>query len=86
MFASMEQRLIKKKFVEFVDFYNKNNIWTYIKPNAKIDQVTLDYDFDIKKYVFSFPLKNSECNNTVFFDSSKDLKSYVNFIVCDYLD
>ena len=85
MLVSMEQKLIKKNFVEFIDFTNDYNIWTYIKPHAKIDQVSLDYDYNRCKFIFSFPLKGSDCNNTVFFDNSDELKSYIKFIVCDYL-
>ena len=81
----MEQKLIKKNFVEFIDLPNHYNIWTYIKPHAKIDQVSLDFDYNRQQFIFSFPLKDSNSNNTIFFDNINELTPYVKFIVCDYL-
>jgi hypothetical protein len=67
MLVSMEQKLIKKNFVEFIDFNNNYNIWTYIKPHAKIDQVSLDYDYNRCKYIFLFPIKKIQIGITLYF-------------------
>ena len=85
MFASMERKIIGKNYDEHIDNFNSNNVWSYKYKNYPIDQITLDYDKDIAKYIFSYPLKNSEINYKSYFDSYSEVLKYMNYVVNNYL-
>jgi len=85
MFASMERKIIGKNYDEHFDNFNSNNVWSYKYKNYPIDQITLDYDKNMGKYIFSFPMKTGNINYTSYFDSYSDVLKYMNYVVNNYL-
>jgi len=81
----MERKIIGKNYDEYIDYKNKNNIWTFLNRENAIDQITLDYDKEINKYIFSFPIKTGDINYVSYFDSYSSVINYMNFVVNDYL-
>ena len=85
MFASLERKIISKNYDEHIDYKNGSNIWSYKYKDYPIDQITLDYDKTIDKYIFSFPMKTGNINYTSYFDSYSKAIKYMHFVVNDYL-
>ena len=85
MFASMERKIIDKNYDEYIDYKNKNNVWTFMNRDYAIDQITLDFDRSTNKYIFSFPMKNSNINYTSYFDSYSETIKYMDYVVNNYL-
>jgi hypothetical protein len=85
MFASMEKKIIDKNYDEYIDYKNQNNVWTFLNKDYAMDQISLDYDKDIDKYIFSFPMKIGDINYTTYFDSYSEAIKYMHFIVNEYL-
>jgi hypothetical protein len=85
MFASMERKIIDKNYDEYINYKNQNNVWTYLNKDDAIEQITLDYNKDINKYIFSFPMKTGNINYTSYFDSYSDVLIYMHFVVNEYL-
>jgi hypothetical protein len=85
MFASMEKKIIGKNYDEHIEYHNPNSIWCYKYKKQPINQISLDYDNDIEKYIFSFPMKTGDINYTTSFDNYSDTIKYMDFIVNHYL-
>lgn len=85
MFASIERKIINKNYDEYIDYKNQNNVWTFLNRDDAIDQISLDYDKDIDKYIFSFPIKTGDINYTVHFDSYSKAIKYMHFIINKYI-
>ncbi len=81
----MERKIIGKNYDEHFDNFNSNNVWSYKYKNYPIDQITLDYDKNMGKYIFSFPMKTGNINYTSYFDSYSDVLKYMNYVVNNYL-
>ena len=82
MFASVEKKLIEKKYNENL---NGAYIWAYYKNINYLKNIDLKYDLDRDEYIFSFPLNGSKFNYKAHFKYFDDMKRYVNYIVFDYL-
>jgi len=81
----MEKKIIDKNYDEYIDYKNQNNVWTFLNKDYAMDQISLDYDKDIDKYIFSFPMKIGDINYTTYFDSYSEAIKYMHFIVNEYL-
>lgn len=77
-------QLVKKKYVEYDDREECED-WCYYQLGCKIKQIYCRKKPD-GKYLFSFPLKNSQYNYNVLLDNSDGKGSeYIKNIIHSYL-
>lgn len=86
MFLTLEKDIVNKKFI---DLNNTKKIWSYYKKTDPTSQINFELvkDNKIKKYRFSFPMKNSPVHYVTYFkeNEKEKMENYVRFIINNYI-
>jgi len=88
MVFSCEKEFVKRNYYELnrrIQLHNTpgiKHLFAYCKKKNETVMITLEYEEVLKKWFFSFPMKNQGINYKVSFYNKDKLKNYI----CSLLD
>tara|TARA_X000000950_G_C13763256_1_gene597789 strand:- start:800 stop:1060 length:261 start_codon:yes stop_codon:yes gene_type:complete len=78
----IEKKLVQNNYKEYVDDV-PNCLWNYVKKGDETANTTLTFDYELKKWRLSYPIKNHRINYAVYFEDFSKLSSYIDYIIAN---
>ena len=78
----IEKKLVDNNYKEYADDIT-HCLWNYVKKGDETANVMLTFDYELKKWRLSYPLKNHRINYAVYFEDFDKLSGYIDYIICN---